>query len=433
MNKWVEKLYAWGLLIIFAGVIIHAPLTVWLGTILPDYALVIKSWKEILLFLLIPAALWLVTKKHLWREFAKDWIFRLIIGYAALHIILIVPFWQGPEQTLAGIGIDLRYILFFALVYTLVRVTPSYKKIMLNVAVGGAAVVVGFATLQLALPPDVLTHIGYSDQTIKPYQMVDENPDYIRVNSTLRGPNPLGAYAAALLGVVAVFFMKNRRQLKSNKIWLVRFLVICGGIALFVSYSRSALVAAIIGVVLAILLIQNRRAIPFSSGAIAAGIGFILVGSFIIAPNNSFIQNVILHDNETTGASVTSNEDHVTSLQVGISRLLNQPLGAGIGSTGSASLLSANGHIVENQYLFIAHETGWLGLALFSCIFILTMVRLFHLKRDWLALGVFVSGVTLGLIGLLLPVWADDTVSIVWWGLAGLALGGIHGKERQSK
>jgi hypothetical protein len=26
------------------------------------------------------------------------------------------------------------------------------------------------------------------------------------------------------------------------------------------------------------------------------------------------------------------------------------------------------------------------------------------------------------MIGLLLPVWADDTVAIIWWGLAGLAL-----------
>jgi hypothetical protein len=34
------------------------------------------------------------------------------------------------------------------------------------------------------------------------------------------------------------------------------------------------------------------------------------------------------------------------------------------------------------------------------------------------------SGIGLALIGLLLPVWVDDTVSIVWWGLAAIATGG---------
>ena len=103
-----------------------------------------------------------------------------------------------------------------------------------------------------------------------------------------------------------------------------------------------------------------------------------------------------------------------------------QPLGAGIGSTGSASLYDDDegGVIIENQYLYIAHETGWLGLALFVAIFGLIMVRLWRARDDWLALGAFASGVGMALIGLLLPVWADDTVAIVWWALAATALGG---------
>jgi hypothetical protein len=76
--------------------------------------------------------------------------------------------------------------------------------------------------------------------------------------------------------------------------------------------------------------------------------------------------------------------------------------------------------------LFIAHEAGWLGLLLFIAIFGLVMVRLWHARADWLALGVFASGIGLALIGLLLPVWVDDTVAIVWWALAAVAIGYRH-------
>ena len=138
------------------------------------------------------------------------------------------------------------------------------------------------------------------------------------------------------------------------------------------------------------------------------------------------MSNVILHENPTTGAEVSSNDGHVESLIFGVGRLVAQPLGAGIGSTGSASLYDDDegGVIIENQYLYIAHETGWLGLALFVAIFGLIMVRLWQARDDWLALGAFASGVGMALIGLLLPVWADDTVAIVWWALAATALGG---------
>jgi cyanate permease len=87
--------------------------------------------------------------------------------------------------------------------------------------------------------------------------------------------------------------------------------------------------------------------------------------------------------------------------------------------------------IIENQYLFVAHEAGWLGLILFLMIFIGVMNRLWQLRTNWLALGVFASGLGLAIIGLLLPVWVDDTVAIVWWGLAAFIIGGGEYERHQ--
>ena len=300
--KYLEKIYAWGLLVVLAGIVIHTPLTLWLGIQFPEAENWIKSWKEILLFLLVPLALWLVTDRKLWRVFAKDWLFRLIVTFAALHFLLAALWWHGIEQTLAGIGIDLRFLLFFALVYTLVRVAPQYKKAMVNVAIGGAVIIAGFATLQLVLPADILTHVGYGEQTIKPYQTVDENPDYIRVNSTLRGPNPLGAYAAAALAMVAAYIIVRQRKRKNIEP-LVLVVGVLGAVALWLSYSRSAIVAAAIGVAVAVIFgIKKVSSKTWKIGIVVAAVLLLLVA---VGRETSFVQNVILHDNPTTGAAVT--------------------------------------------------------------------------------------------------------------------------------
>ena len=423
---WLTSVYAVILLIIFGGIVVHAPLTVWLGTVFPDYSPLIKSWKEILM---IPAALLagvLVTRQGLWRELSRDWLFRLIVAYALLHIVLAIILPQDTLAQLAGFAIDLRYMLFFGLVYVLIRLAPQWRKQIVYVGAIGAVVVVGFATLQLFLPKDTLSYIGYSKQTIAPYLTVDENPDFIRYSSTLRGPNPLGAYAGIVLGMITALLVRRKLPLERKKVlWATGAITACSLVAVWINYSRSALVAAIVTVLIVLGVTMLRR---MSRRAwLAVGVVFvILAGSLAAAWESNFVSNVILHENPTTGAEVSSNDGHVESLIFGVGRLVAQPLGAGIGSTGSASLYDDDegGVIIENQYLYIAHETGWLGLALFLAIFGLIMVRLWRARDDWLALGAFASGVGMALIGLLLPVWADDTVAIVWWALTATALGG---------
>ena len=423
---WLTSVYAIILLIIFGGIVVHAPLTVWLGTVFPDYSPLIKSWKEILM---IPAALLagvLVTRQGLWRELSRDWLFRLIVAYALLHIVLAIILPQDTLAQLAGFAIDLRYMLFFGLVYVLIRLAPQWRKQIVYVGAIGAVIVVGFATLQLFLPKDTLSYIGYSKQTIAPYLTVDENPDFIRYSSTLRGPNPLGAYAGIVLGMITALLVRRKLPLERKKVlWATGAITACSLVAVWINYSRSALVAAIVTVLIVLGVTMLRR---MSRRAwLAVGVVFvILAGSLAVAWESNFVSNVILHENPTTGAEVSSNDGHVESLIFGVGRLVAQPLGAGIGSTGSASLYDDDegGVIIENQYLYIAHETGWLGLALFLAIFGLIMVRLWRARDDWLALGAFASGVGMALIGLLLPVWADDTVAIVWWALTATALGG---------
>jgi hypothetical protein len=429
----LEKFYVAVLVVIFGGIVLHAPLTVGLGVLFPDFSLLIKSWKEILMLIAAVVGAVIVTRRRVWSELWNDWTLRIIALFTVLHLVLTFISYKGLEATLAGLAIDLRYVAFFVLVYIAIKLFPQYRKLMVIVAIIGAFIVVCFATIQFFLPPDILSHIGYSKETIAPYLTVDKNPDYIRVNSTLRGPNPLGAYAGMVLGLIAAAFVRAKLDFKNRKVVIgTVILTVCSLTALWLSYSRSALVAGIITVATVFVASVMRK---FSRRAwiISCAVIFAIVGGLAVGRDTGFVQNVILHENPNGGSAISSNEGHVESLQYGTAQLLREPLGSGVGSTGSASLFTNKPVVVENQYLFIAHEAGWLGLLLFLALYGIILVRLWRYKQDWLALGMFASGIGLGLVGLLLPVWVDDTVSIIWWGLAAIALAGGGYARKKTK
>jgi hypothetical protein len=426
----IDRLYLVILLVIFGGIVLHAPLSVGLGTLFPNYDLLIKSWKEILMGVAL-----VLVGVIVWREKRFDILKEpLMVGlqiYAGLHVLSLIVFRNGLQAILAGLMIDLRYILFFTLVYLAVRLFPQFRRPFIRVGIIGAVIVVGFALLQVfILPADVLKYIGYNVHNIAPYLTVDQNHQYIRINSTLRGPNPLGAYAVIVLASLGAWLIGKKPKIVRHRAFIVAVLLLGGIVALWASYSRSALIAAVVaGVVL--LSVTALPKLGRRAWIVAAVIVFAIAGGLVATSKTSVVSNVLLHENPTGGSSVNSNEGHLSSLQDGLLMFVREPFGSGVGSTGSASFMTSAPLIIENQYLFVAHEVGWLGLILFLMIFIGVMSRLWQLRTNWLALGVFASGLGLAIIGLLLPVWVDDTVAIVWWGLAAFIIGGGEYERHQ--
>jgi len=423
----LDTIFVGALLAIFGGIVLHAPISVGFGTLFPAAEVLIKSWKEILLVLASLLLIVILTRQKCWNILKSPLI--VLIGlYGLLHIALIPLFYAGLTATIAGLLIDLRYLLFFVLVFVAIRLYPNLRRPFIITFIVGALIVTVFALLQVTvLPVDVLKYLGYNTSTIVPYLTVDQNMDYIRINSTLRGPNPLGAYAVIVLAVLAAFWLKGKYKKFTHPVPLALVLGMGAAAALWASYSRSALVAGVVALGIVFLLTVGRKlSRPIWVGIIVAIFAF--GGAFIAARDTEFVSNIILHENINEGGEVNSNDGHFESLADGFDRMVHQPFGGGIGSTGSASLYSDNPLIIENQYLFIAHEAGWIGLALFLYISLVILRKLWHKRTDWLALGVLASGISMALIGLLLPVWVDDTVAIIWWGLAAIVIGGSNGR-----
>ena len=406
-----------GLLVaIMALIVIHAPLSVFIGSKIPVLALGIKAWKEIVMVIAVLLVM-IRYGQRLVRDFRRDPLIVLCGLYVVLHIALALPAANGGLAAIAGLMVDLRYIVYFVLVYVVTRYNPRYRAWLWHTAAIGVAVVLGFLLAQFVLPVDFLKYLGYNETTIAPYMLVDMNPAFVRY-STLRGPNPLGAYAIIVVSVAAAWWLMRMKKLR-DRWWLAlpAFYSVVGLVAAWVSYSRSALVAAAGSIGLVVVL---RFGCRVSRRVWLASIGTMIAcaaGLYLIR-NTEFFHTVIIHDNSAIGTHVTSNDDHAESLSAGIMRMAQQPLGAGVGTTGSAAAYGSTPYIIENQYVMVAHEVGWLGLVLFMVIYVLVLHGLWRQRRQWYAVGLWASGIGLAFVGIVLPVWADDTVSIVWWGLA---------------
>lgn len=432
--------YEWGLLAIIFLVVLHAPFSVLAGSLLPEQATILKAWKEIMLAVLGLCAVMLVTRNHVWGELLRSWAIRLSLAFIGLHILLALILGGDADSIVAGLMIDLRFAAMFLLVYILAMLrSGALRRILLSVAAGAVAVL-GFGLLQITvLPDDILRDIGYSRQTITPYTTIDSNPDYVRINSTLRGPNPLGALAVLYAALASAYFLKHRWRVGSRRHWLIAAGFVASTAVLFASYSRSAYIA--FGLTLGLCFVATKRL--SKRVVLAAGAGsLLLTTSLLLVSTTDWYSNVILHEDPESTVVSKSNEGHVESFVMGATRAVAQPLGAGIGSTGSASLYDddqANDVIIENYYFFVAHESGWLGLGLFIGLFGVIMLSLWRQKANWVALAVFTSGIGLAVIGILLPVWVDETVALIWWGMAGALasprgiIGGSHGRTTRKQ
>ena len=344
---------------IMLGLAIHTPLTVLASTHWLPVALYAKAWKEVLLMVAFVLVIILGWRRHAWRFWLRDKLLWLIAGFALWHLVLVgISLTAGNSATtvIAGLVIDLRWGLMAAT---------------------------------------------------------------MRFGSTLRGPNPLGAYALGGLVLASTFLAAKWRDSAKWRVYGI-LAAASSSAALYISYSRAAILGALAALG-GLFAHQYGQKLPKKAWiSIAAGVLAVAVGGVYLLRDTGFMHNVILHDNPTTGAARTSNDDHLSSLRDGVIKAAQQPFGTGIGSTGSASLLGDSGVIIENQYLFIVHEAGWLGLVIYLMIVIIVLQRLWRQRNDWLVLGVFLSGVGLSIASLFLPVFADDVIALVWWGLSAL-------------
>jgi len=209
----------------------------------------------------------------------------------------------------------------FSLAYVAALIHPKAKTMLVWSAVVGGTLTVAFGLLQLAvLPKDALSTIGYGKDTITPYTTIDKNPDFIRIQSTQRGPNPLGALCAVLLAGVLSFTALRWKKLHQNHRYLLVIAMLATSIVLYATYSRSAYLAAVIAVgiligttvkmhrsrpiILAEIKMHRSRPIILAEIVIAAA----AIAGAVLLQQTDWYKNVVLHEDPESTVVIKSND-----------------------------------------------------------------------------------------------------------------------------
>lgn len=404
----------------------HAFMTVWASSLVGHYT-ALRLWDDLLAGLLVLGVFgWLLREKPLRRELAANLVVRLVVAYAALSLLLGLISYLKHDVSLKalayGLLVNLRYLFWFLAVAAAAQKSSWLRRNWQRLLLVPAAVVVVCAVLQFSvLPHNFLSHFGYSAASnIAPIETINHNSHYIRVQSTLRGANPLGAYLVVVLSAVVVAGMARSKRRPAYLVF--------GGLGLLALYatgSRSAWIGSVLAVTTAAWLqLKTKR-----SRAVLAAVSVLVVlgaaGAFLAFRNNTGLENTVLHTQKHSAVATSSNSAHASALKSGISDVVHQPFGDGPGTAGPASEYNAPHapRIAENYFVQIAQETGWLGLGLLLAIYVVVGRELYtKSKVSPLALVMFASLVGLTLVNMLSHAWVDDTLSFVWWGLAGIAL-----------
>ncbi len=435
-----------GVALILALIPFHAFVTVWGSSLLGHYTL-LRLWKELLLIPLGLVSLWLMWREQsLRQQFFGSWLFRLMLAYFGLMILLgLIALKRHTVNSAAlyeGLIEDLRLVVFFFIAWVAASYSPWLKDHWRQLLFIPAAMVTIFGLLQtFVLPADFLSHFGYGMATIKPFETVDQNIQFIRIQSTLRGADPLGAYLVVVLAAITTitaWLLPKRRalQVKNRERLLWGLFGAASLIVLYFTYSRSAYVGAAIAIAFAIwYTLPSKRVRRWL--LITALVASVVFGSAVYTlRHNPAFEDAFFHTSQLSKSKHSSNQNHVIALKNGVHDILHQPFGQGPGSAGPASV--HNNHparISENYFLEVGQEAGWLGLVLFVAITVLVAKTLWDKRAEegQLVITMLASLAGLVVVNLLLPAWTDDTLAYVWWGLAGVAAATVIGTPGKSK
>ena len=411
----------------------HAFLTVWLSNLVGHYT-ALRLWKELLLLVAGSGAIFLLlTDQKIRQNTLSRRIVWLILAYIALNIVWgIIGFFGGDLSAKAlgyGLIVNTRFLIFFLIAWAVALRTDRLRNNWQKIVLWPAVIVVVFGILQFSvLPNDFLKHFGYSVSTIEPFETINSNSNYIRISSTLRGANPLGAYLIIPITFLAMLIMRGKRT------WQNVTLLIGALMALAFTFSRSAWIGTALALsTLGVMNLEGRN-IAKSNLLLLSLLLALIAGSAYALRSNSHFQNVVFHTEDRSVVKVSSNQNHWSATKNGVIDVAKHPLGFGPGSAGPASSYNnGNGRIAENYFVQVGQELGWIGLVFFTVINIGVGYLLWLKRADPLALGLFASFIGITAVNMLMHAWADDTLAYVWWGLAGIAMAPIHVKVKKKR
>lgn len=424
------------LYLVALALFIYMPFHIFLSQWLSTYTGGLDAWKigkDVVTAALVST---LVLAVLLSRKYTKPYL--IFTGFAVIYLILhLISLFATNQPTDTGLLATVynnRLVWYLLIGYSLALLVPklAISRTLISALLAISAIVCLIGILQRFLPPDFMGHFGYAiERGTKPNFFIDDKPDLPRIFSTIRDPNSLGAFLLLPGTIIFIYLVKlwntPRRTLLSG-------LLLLHGLALLLTFSRSAWIGAFLAGIVALLFLfrtfirQHLRQL-----AAASVVLLLVVGSLIfVLRDQYFVQNVFFHADEST-VLADPNELRIELVQRGLDGIADNPEGNGPGTAGLVSTRLPNGLLTENYYLQIGYEVGVLGLALFLAFLGYILKLLWTRRREPLVQALLASFAGLAFMNLLLHTWANEAVAASWFILAGAVLSSSGSTARPPK
>lgn len=334
----------------------------------------------------------------------------IFIGIAIISLFVNIKLLKLQEFFVAGLYI-LRFAAYSGLYFIVKEFDYKFKKIIIGLMIitGGIIVFSGYIQYFLYASLRNLYYLGW-----------DEHMH--RMFSSFLDPNFAGVffvlYSLFLVGLI----FKYRETKKNNKVKLslIIFLLIPTVLGVFLTYSRSALIALFFSL-FAFLIIRNTKKLM-----VVVILLFLIF--FAISSQNFYIENVNL-------LRIVSSEARVKSALEAINIIKRNPiLGVGFNAyryaqirygtrTGQNVLISHADAGTDNSFLFVLATTGVFGfiayLFLWFKVLKLSFVKIKQ-NTEWLRAIIFASAVGLFIDSLFINSLFYPSIMMWMWLLLGL-------------
>ncbi|MDD3774236.1 MAG: O-antigen ligase family protein, partial [Patescibacteria group bacterium] len=364
----------------------------------------IRLFKELIMFGVFAGLIyqWIKNRKNSNLKFE----FQISDFFIVLYLIIILGsiFVHGSSLREALFGI--RYDFFFLFYYFIFRLFFLFYKdksdSLIKIIFWTSLPVFVFAILQFfVLPHNFLEQFGYAKEALSQFDIKGAIPAFqllgnsnlVRVHSFFSGPNQLAAYSLVIIFLALAKVLGKKRDI------LAYFVATLGIITLILTFSRSAILGFIIGIL--ILSFINIRRRPIFGGIVLGSIlAILLLGGLLFREQ---LYEIVVRP--------SSSGWHLAYFQDGYKLFLENPFGIGLSKVGPASQWTNQAMVSESFYLQIALEVGFFGLIIFLSFMILLIWELARHKTQ-IAYTTICTIIAILIASLFLHTLADGILAI---------------------
>ena len=343
----------------------------------------------------------------------------LLAAWLGLAVIAI-PQSGDVKQGVDGFRLIHWYVLAALGGVALARAAPRVLDLLLVLLL----VITAYAALRALIGPSAIER-AYALSRLG----VTRYGSAFRDVGSFSGAVGLASYAATA-GVFAFALALFSPRLRI----LCGALFACALVAVVASYARAALVAMVVGLVVAtaFALSQARftqRQKAFAVGAVVVALVCGVVGTIVASHSSPQVRSrarIFVHPLGDESLHI-----RLRTWRTSLHDSVRHPLGAGLGTVGRASTLSGQpGVTTDNTYLQVLRQQGFLGLAAFLAAVLALVVGLIvgvrRAPHDRKPIGV--AAVSACLCFLVLAVageYAEQPGKVLMWTFLGLAFGAV--------